>query len=404
MRAESPQAKIIGLAMSLVLLFGGMMSCGVMAAVKKGVDKAEDTVIGAVRNKLEKFIRNKVTLLVLDGLAPAGKVKLAIRIFDLIMLAGKIPGTGGKGGLANSLVLGAPAAKNAKDQDYSCKEVPPTLLAAQLYAESKYDPTVTSPAKAMGISQFIQGTWDAKAVDGNGDGKRDIWDIEDAIPSAAKYDCELAKSVRGVPGDPIRNMLAAYNAGPYAVIHHKGVPPFRETNNYVNSIMPLYESFGEIEADAGAGGGASTPLGEQIVLYARKEVNAGYPYIWGGDGPDANERGYDCSGLVIYAVKQARQKLGLPAITLPRTSQAQWSAADNSHFRKVDYSDLRAGDIIYLWSTRVGTSGGPDHVVIYAGNNEILEASSPKNGLRKMPLNSIHDNYWTNKIAVKRVS
>ncbi|MBO0518043.1 lytic transglycosylase domain-containing protein, partial [Streptomyces beijiangensis] len=56
-----------------------------------------------------------------------------------------------------------------------------------------------------------------------------------AIPraSAASYDCELASYVKKVPGDQSDNMLASYNAGAYAVIKYGGIPPYRETQNYV---------------------------------------------------------------------------------------------------------------------------------------------------------------------------
>ncbi|NEE51661.1 lytic transglycosylase domain-containing protein, partial [Streptomyces sp. SID8455] len=79
----------------------------------------------------------------------------------------------------------------------------------------------------QGIAQFIPGTWATHGIDGNGDGKRDVWDPADAIPSAASYDCEIAGYVKKVPGDPTSNMLAAYNAGAYAVIKYGGVPPYK---------------------------------------------------------------------------------------------------------------------------------------------------------------------------------
>ena len=88
-------------------------------------------------------------------------------------------------------------------------------------------------AQAQGIAQFIPGTWATHGIDGDGDGDRDVWDPDDAIPSARRYDCKLAKYVKDVPGDPTDNMLAAYNAGAYAVIKYGGVPPYRETQNYV---------------------------------------------------------------------------------------------------------------------------------------------------------------------------
>jgi membrane-bound lytic murein transglycosylase B len=79
-------------------------------------------------------------------------------------------------------------------------------------------------------------TWKGHGLDANKDGERNILDPEDAIPSAASYDCELARDVVNVPGDKTSNMLAAYNAGAYAVRKYEGVPPYRETQGYVKDI------------------------------------------------------------------------------------------------------------------------------------------------------------------------
>lgn len=132
--------------------------------------------------------------------------------------------TQGSVGLAKGAV---PAAYQSLVQKWGdlCPALNPAMLAAQLYQESGWNPKISSNAHAQGIAQFIPGTWATHGVDGNGDGKKDVWDPADAIPSAASYDCELAKYVKNVPGDQSDNMLAAYNAGSYAVIQHGGVPP-----------------------------------------------------------------------------------------------------------------------------------------------------------------------------------
>lgn len=119
-----------------------------------------------------------------------------------------------------------------------CKALTPALLAAQLYQESGFrtDRGAVSSANAMGFAQFIPSTWKVHGIDANKDGKKDIWDPEDAIPSAATYDCKLASYVKDVPGNNRKNMLAAYNAGSGAVKKYSGVPPYKETQNYVRII------------------------------------------------------------------------------------------------------------------------------------------------------------------------
>ncbi|WP_374215314.1 lytic transglycosylase domain-containing protein [Streptomyces sp. NEAU-Y11] len=119
-----------------------------------------------------------------------------------------------------------------------CETLTPALLASQLYQESGFraDRNTVSSANAKGFAQFLPSTWAVHGVDGNGDGRRDIWDPEDAIPSAAVYDCKLAAYTRDVPGDRVSNMLASYNAGSNKVKKYQGIPPYDETQNYVRII------------------------------------------------------------------------------------------------------------------------------------------------------------------------
>ena len=79
-----------------------------------------------------------------------------------------------------------------------------TLLAAQLYAESGFNPFAVSPAGAQGIAQFMPGT--AAAI-----GLRDPFDAERAIDAQAHLMRDLLRRFAAVP-----LALAAYNAGPGA--------------------------------------------------------------------------------------------------------------------------------------------------------------------------------------------
>lgn len=171
-----------------------------------------------------------------------------------------------------------------------CPALNPAMLAAQLYQESGWDPTAKSPADARGIAQFIPGTWATHGIDGNGDGKKNIWDPADAIPSAASYDCELAGYVKNVPGDQSSNMLAAYNAGSYAVIKYGGVPPYKETQGYVKTIRTLEKSFARpttrVQPSQQAAG---------AIYYAQQKL--GTPYLWGGEGTAEQGGGSTVRGL-----------------------------------------------------------------------------------------------------------
>lgn len=118
-----------------------------------------------------------------------------------------------------------------------CPLVPARVLAAQLASESGWRTDAVSPAGAIGLAQFMPEVWEQYGLDGNGDGRRDPTDPYDAIVSAAELNCINAELVARVPGDPLRNILAAYNAGFNQVRRYGGVPPFPETQAYVERVL-----------------------------------------------------------------------------------------------------------------------------------------------------------------------
>mgnify|MGYP001211805546 FL=1 len=118
-----------------------------------------------------------------------------------------------------------------------CDVVPVEVLAAQIAAESGWDPMARSRAGAQGIAQFMPAVWDQYGVDGDEDGSVDVWNPVDAIHSAAELNCLNRRLVRDASGNRLRNTLAAYNAGFGAVLKYDGVPPYPETENYVAKVL-----------------------------------------------------------------------------------------------------------------------------------------------------------------------
>jgi hypothetical protein len=110
------------------------------------------------------------------------------------------------------------------------------LLAAQLLAESNFNPYAISPAGAQGIAQFMPGTAAAYGLD-------DPFDAEKAIEAQAHLMSDLLKQFASV-----QLALAAYNAGPGAVAACDCVPPYPETQAYVAKIMGLLDGAGELVA------------------------------------------------------------------------------------------------------------------------------------------------------------
>ncbi|MFD6417426.1 NlpC/P60 family protein [Streptomyces sp. NPDC060194] len=295
------------------------------------------------------------------AVAAAGVSFVLLLVVGTYMVAGNLMNGVGGGGRAVGLVKGSvPAAYQALVQKWGnlCPAINPALLAAQLYQESGWNPRAQSPAAAQGIAQFIPGTWAAHGVDGDQDGDRDVWDPADAIPSAATYDCSLAKYVEDVPGNPTHNMLASYNAGAYAVIKYGGVPPYKETQNYVQRITELSKSFakpvGRVDPSKQAAG---------AIYYAQKKL--GTPYLWGGDGTAADGGRFDCSGLT----KAAYASVG---ITLPRVANDQYNAGEHP-----SRDELLPGDLVFF-SDDLTNSRAIRHVGLYVGGGYMIDA--PRTG------------------------
>ena len=113
-----------------------------------------------------------------------------------------------------------------------------TLLAAQLYAESGFNPFAVSPAGAQGIAQFMPGTARGMGLATRSTRPR-------AIDAQAHLMRDLLRQFGAVP-----LALAAYNAGPAPVAACGCVPPFPETRGYVARILGLMGGAGELVAGA----------------------------------------------------------------------------------------------------------------------------------------------------------
>ena len=103
------------------------------------------------------------------------------------------------------------------------------LLKCIAYAESRFQPNVTSKSGAMGVMQLMPKSAEYLGV-------RDAYDPEQNILGGAKFVSALLKQFDG----NIEYALAGYNAGPNRVKEYGGVPPYPETQNYVNLIMSMY--------------------------------------------------------------------------------------------------------------------------------------------------------------------
>jgi hypothetical protein len=103
--------------------------------------------------------------------------------------------------------------------------VSPALLAAVARQESGFDPRAVSPAGAQGLMQLMPGT-------AAGLGVTDPFDPDQAVDGAARLLRTLLDRFGGT-----ELALAAYNAGPGAVLRYGGIPPYPETQAYVRSVL-----------------------------------------------------------------------------------------------------------------------------------------------------------------------
>ncbi len=285
-------------------------------------------------------------------------------------------------------------------QNAGSQFVTESVLAAQLYQESHFNEAAVSPVGARGIAQFMPATWTAWGRDEDGDGRADPFDMQDAIPAAARFDAHIADAVASVPGDRVELMLAAYNAGPGAVLRYQGVPPFQETQGYVRTITDLASEWGVTPTLVGAGEGpipapepgqvemTGNPIIDTAMSWAVAQIGSWYQ--WGGTckdpfGSSAMGR-CDCSSLTQQAYAHG-------GVAIPRV------ARDQQHFgtEVANPADIQPGDLITIPGAD-GTPAVAGHVGMYVGHGMVVEAPFTGAQVRLVPART-----YTDIISIRRI-
>lgn len=275
----------------------------------------------------------------------------------------------------------------------TCPEISPTFIAAIGKVESNWQLDVESPAGAVGPFQFMPDAWAAFGTDADGDGTADPRTIPDAAVSAGKLLCSNVDILRGAgQAVGIDNLAASYNAGAGAVIKHGGVPPFPETQQYVQKVRAAMSEYG---SDPGEGDDPVPHPGAAAVIAAAQKQE-GQPYAWGGgdyygptEGHEREDRGeewdgtgivgFDCSGLMEYAFyKGTNGKIRMGGNTREQINQG----------KEVTKDELAPGDYVVF----TDPLGVPFHVALYAGDQQFVHAPEP--GKTVTTENLFESPYW----------
>lgn len=173
------------------------------------------------------------SLLWLATAGPAAAEPSAVRLTSTVKASPR------SGRLVRSTVVSKPASRTSArppaeiealvQSAAEAHQVDPLLIESVIKVESNFNPMAVSPKGAMGLMQLIPST--AKRF-----GAENAFDARQNIEAGVKY----LKLLRDTFQDD-KLALAAYNAGEGAVLRHGGVPPYRETQEYVVKVKQRYE-------------------------------------------------------------------------------------------------------------------------------------------------------------------
>ncbi len=275
----------------------------------------------------------------------------------------------------SGVVVGVPAEYQGDVEKAGsiCALVTGPVIAAQIVAESNWNPGARSYVGAQGIAQFMPSTWASAGKDGDGDGKADINNPHDQIYSQGVYMCSLADSVQRdlksgrLTGDPLELTIASYNAGLGNVERYGTIPPFAETQTYVKKIIASAANYTDAGEGGEAAGGEAGTLKPPMKLQADK-----YHVDLAAMGIPATDTTYQAFQCTWWASVR-RAKIGKP-VDGHMGNGGQWDDTARSLGYPISKT-AKAGDVIVFEPGVLGADGYYGHVAVVEqvrGNGDIL--------------------------------
>lgn len=215
-----------------------------------------------------------------------------------------------------------------------------------------------SQSRDLGFTRFAKGTNPLKGLE-NFVGGLGSWIGQKANQLKKWFD--LATKIVSHPLQALNNLMKPSTKDLAGVFVDMGKGLFDKSKDAAKTWWSTLWSMAS--SNLNGDGGPATGL-----LKAVEKYGEGHKYVWGSAGPTT----FDCSGLVMYALKHAY------GIDFPHFSGSQY--AMTQHISK---DNAKMGDLVF-WG-----SGGSEHVGVYAGGNNYFSAESPSQGIHMNTLDSV---------------
>jgi membrane-bound lytic murein transglycosylase MltF len=184
-----------------------------------------------------------------------------------------------------------PSVRDMMEAIASREGVDPALVEAIIRVESDFNPRAVSPKGAMGLMQLMPGTAALYGVS-------NPFDPQENLAGGIRYIRDLLRYF----GGDLPRALAAYNAGETAVLAYGGLPPYRETREYVKKVLARYHP------------GRVPPSSSGTFSIERQEVAQRFPEVRREDASSASNE--------IDSTTAARLRSALPFRPLIEMSRA----------------------------------------------------------------------------------